>query len=306
MKTLKLVLVHCSIVFALVACGGGSDVGSSSAPQESPISSLSFPLQSGLARSVANGASINVKISGYCSGTGSMVDSLPVAATFEGNTVQSVATTIKTEFTNCIPLVSSSVTTSYFDANFTPLGSISSSDYGLFLTPPTVPTSVRVGDTGTIGIETLYADSTKAIQVGRDVISFVVEPDSTNSAIINLIYKTYDSNGVLTTTEQDRYKIIADGTMTPVSSDIQYSDGSMIHLLLTVVTSPVLQDSGSWGVPEVISNDQFLVELSQITSDFVGNVFLIANPMVITNQFVLVGNPLCQTSCRLKNLKIEP
>ena len=39
--------------------------------------------------------------------------------------------------------------------------------------------------------------------------------------------------GTLTATEQDRYRIDAAGTLTPVSADVQYSYTSTTHLVLT-------------------------------------------------------------------------
>lgn len=217
------------ILATLAGCGGG---GSTSGPI---TSTLSFPLQSGLAKSVLTGSTTYFDISGSCHGSASMVDALPVAATFEGSAAKSALTTIKVQYTDCTPLTSSSSTTNFYDSNFIPLGSISGSDYGLFVTPPTIPVGVKVGDKGTIGTQILYADSTQAVQVGQEVISYVVEPDTANSAIVNLINKSYDSNGALTFTEQDRYRIIADGTLSPISSDLQDSNGSTTHLVLIVV-----------------------------------------------------------------------
>jgi hypothetical protein len=222
------------VLATLTSCGGGG--GSASGPI---TSTLSFPLQSGLARSVLTGSTTNYNISGSCHGMASIVDALPITAIFEGNAVQSALTTINVQYTDCTPLISSSTTTDFYDSNLIPLGSISGSDYGLFETPPTIPVEVKVGDNGTIGSETLYADSSKAVKVGREVISYVVEPDTANSAIINLINRSYDSNGILTFTEQDRYRIIADGTLSPISSDLQESNGSTMHLLLTLVPPQV-------------------------------------------------------------------
>src|SRR5712692_7319905 len=263
-------------VSALLGCagGGGGNSGGASGPV---TSTLSFPLQTGLANSVKNGSSVNFTVSGDCNGTASIIDALPASATFEGNAVQSALTTITLNLTNCVPLVSSSATTNYYDASFLPLGSITNSSYGLFLTPPSIPTSVKVGYTGTIGSQTLYLDRGKTVQVGTSVTSYVVEPDTINSAIINLVTKSYDSNTVLTLTEQDRYRILADGTMTAVSSDIQYSNSSTVHLLLTAATSATSPILGGWGVPSLVSNDLiFSVSDMQLAGDGVGNMFLAA------------------------------
>jgi len=57
------------------------------------------------------------------------------------------------------------------------------------LTALTIPTTVKVGDTGSIGTETKYTDSTKVTPSGVTVMSYIVEADTTSSAIVNLIDK---------------------------------------------------------------------------------------------------------------------
>jgi hypothetical protein len=106
-------------------------------------------------------------------------------------------------------------------------------NYGVFLTPLAIPTSVTVGGTAVLGTETLYTDSTKSTPNGRTDLSYVVEADTSTTAIINVIFKGYNTGGTLTSTEQDRYRITATGTLTPTTVDIQYSNGSTTHLVLT-------------------------------------------------------------------------
>lgn len=104
----------------------------------------------------------------------------------------------------------------------------------MYLTPPSVPLSVTVGAAGPIGTETLYVDSTKAVTLGSIIQSYVIEADVLPiNAIVNLISKITDASVPYTVTEQDRYRIDANGTLTPVSIDIQFAGGSVIHLVLT-------------------------------------------------------------------------
>ena len=70
---------------------------------------------------------------------------------------------------------------------------------------------------------------------GHDDISYVIEPDTANTAIVNVIDRSYDLSGTLTSTEQDRSRIKADGTLIPVSADLQAANGSMTHLVLTAL-----------------------------------------------------------------------
>jgi len=146
----------------------------------------------------------------------------------------SSTSTITGSFTNCTPASFAQSGTSYYDTNYVPLGHNSVGvSYGVYLTAPTIPTTVKVGDTGTIGTRTKYTDSTKVTPSGMSVMSYIVEADTTSSAIVNLIDKSYNAAGTLTSTEQDRYRITAANTLTPVSVDIQYANGSTAHLVWT-------------------------------------------------------------------------
>lgn len=270
----------------LVGCGGGGGGGGASS-----VSTSSFPLKNGLANSIATGGTTYYTVSGSCSGTANSIDALPAATTFEGVAAQSALTTENMRFTNCAPLSVASTTTSYYDASYTPLGSaITGNHYGVFLTPASIPALVKVGDTGTIGTQTLYTDSTKTVLAGRDVLSYVIEPDTANSAIVNMTTKSYDAANLLTYTGQSRYRILVSGAMTPVSVDVQYSGASTLHLLLTVVAPPAVAVSGSWGIATLVSNDVFpQFAGAPITGDSVGNMFLSSPLMTTPTQAVLAG-----------------
>ncbi|MEQ1527607.1 MAG: FG-GAP-like repeat-containing protein, partial [Gallionella sp.] len=171
----------------------------------------------------------------------SIASSAPVPATFEGTSAVSTTNTTIIDFTNCNPTHTSSNANDFYDSNYDPLGTIDSSgEYGVYLTPLSIPFSVKVGDTGSIGIKNKYTDSTKVSFSGRDVISYLIEPDTANTAIVNVINKSYDVSGILISTEQDRSRILANGIMISVSADIQFANGSTTHFVLTALpdTSP--------------------------------------------------------------------
>ena len=214
----------------LAACGGGG--GGGTLPLVA--STLSFPMQSGYRALVANGASNNFTISGTCSGSGNhTVGAANVPTTFEGSYALSGASTWTMNLTACSVSSLASTATSYYDGNYQPRGFSSVGvNYGVYLTAPTIPGSVMVGNTGTIGTETLYTNSSKTVGDGTSVVSYVVEADTSTTAIINLINRRYNAGGTLIATEQDRYRIDATGNLTPVSADIQYSYTSTTHLVL--------------------------------------------------------------------------
>jgi len=211
----------------LSACGGGGG--------GSPAASIqSFPFQAGYKALIANGFSKPFTISGSCLGGGvKTAAAAATAATFGGAAALSSASSLTLSFTNCTPAPTAQTSISYFDRNYVPLGFISDGVFGVYLTPPTIPTVVSVGQTGAIGTENLYTDSTKATSSGTQVLSFIVQADTSSTAIINLATKSYNAAAMLTETEQDLYRIDAGGTLTPISTDLQYTNGSTTHLVLT-------------------------------------------------------------------------
>jgi len=216
----------------LVGCGGG---GGGSSPTGSAVSTMSFPLQSAYQALIAAGATANFTVSGTCTGTGNRtVTSATTPTTFESVSGFSSVGSLTMSLSGCSPASIAQSYISYFDSNYVPLGSnVLGIRYGLYQTPPTIPSSVSVGGTGIIGTETFYTDSTKATGDGRSDTTYIIEAESQSTAIVNLITKDYNSAGILTATEQSRFRIGTTGALIPVSTDIQYSNISTTHLLLT-------------------------------------------------------------------------
>lgn len=207
----------------LSGCGksGGGD-GGGSASTGPVTSTLAFPFLSADKTTVANGWTKNFTISGNCSGSGTVtISPAATAATFEGVPALASGRAITGSYTNCTPASFAETRTSYFDSNYIRLGSSSSSSYSLYLTPLTIPTSVTVGTSGTMGTSTTYTDSTKATGNGRTDVSYVIEADTSTTAIVNVIQKNYNSAGTLTATSQSRDRIAATGALTPISLDLQ-------------------------------------------------------------------------------------
>ena len=123
----------------------------------------------------------------------------------------------------------------YYDANFTPIGvSVPAGEYGRYLTPPpALPTSVRVGDTAVFATLTLYSSSAQTTVIGQQVYSYVIEPDTASTAIINLISRRFNTSNQLLLTGQSRYRITADGALTATSIDLQFSTTSTQRLVFT-------------------------------------------------------------------------
>lgn len=218
----------------LTGCGGGG--GGAAAPVGPVTSTLSFPILQAYKAFIAAGATKSFVVSGSCTGTAS-VTSAPATtpAVFETNPAAlSAVKTFTATLANApgiagCPATLASTSTGYFDSSYIPLGFNSPGvNYGVYLVAPTIPVSAVIGGangTGVIGTETLYTDSTKTVGNGRIDSSYVLEADTSTTAIVNLISKLYTSASVLSVTEQDRYRISATGALALVSIDLMYSTG---------------------------------------------------------------------------------
>lgn len=218
----------------LASCGGGGG-GSGSTPvtPNGPIAStLSFNLQNEFQTLIEAGFTKTYTISGTCTGSlGITKGAANIPATFEGQSAFSATETVVGSFSNCTPASSTATSTLYYsNSHYSPLGFNSVGvNYGVFLTVPTLPSSVTVGTTGIVGTENLYTDSTKTVPTGRTDISYAIEADTATTAIANFISQSYNLSGVLLVTEQDQYRMTANGALTPISLDLQYTNGN--HLM---------------------------------------------------------------------------
>lgn len=233
MKTKNSGIIFVCLVTALllVACGGGS---SSTPPSGSGTSTLSFPMQSAFNAMVANGWTKNFTSSGDCSGSGTQaVAPAKTAATFEGAAALSATNSTTYTFSNCTPASGAQIFTAYYDSNYVPRGfSDFSTTYGVY-GAISIPSSVIVGGTGVLWTEARYTNSTKSTSIGSAVTSYIIEADTPTTAIVNLIYKIYNTANTLTQTQQVRYRISATGALTLVSVDTQSSNGSTFHIVWT-------------------------------------------------------------------------
>lgn len=215
MKLHRLIIGLCFT--ALLSACGGSD----STPATGPVTStLSFPLKSAYSALVVNGYTKRYNVSGSCNGFASEVTAPATGGqTFNGVSVPwSTALTLSINLTTCASITATVNT--YYDTDYTPLGFSSVGVYSVYLPPPSIPASIMVGDAGTVGTAKNLTDSSSTIApAGKTVVSYVVEPDTASTAIVNLIFKTFDNSENLTSTEQDRYRISSTGALTPVSKD---------------------------------------------------------------------------------------
>ena len=198
-------------------------------------SAASFALQRAYQTRVVAGATDTMTVSGTCSGAATIVAGTPQAVTFEGAAAVRTTQTSTLTLTNCTPSTLVITDQLYLDASSTPLGASQVGlDYAKFSAAPTPwPVSVKVGDTGTIATFTTYRNDTKAMITGRRVMTYVVEADSTTTAIVNVISKSYNTTDQLLLNKQERYRIDSAGTLELLSIDVQYSITSTVQLVYT-------------------------------------------------------------------------
>ena len=220
-----------TLTLTIAACGGGGD---SSGPKAPIASTNSFDISAGYKRISQSGFTKNLNVSGTCTGSFSLTNApattpttFESAAAFSGNSVSSLT------LSNCTPASNVATSTRYFDSTYAPLGYSSfGGNYGVWANPAVLPTSAKVGDVAIVGIINLFSNSSKSFITGRQEISYVIEADTATTAIANLISKHYNASNTLTGTEQDRYRVAADGSLTLISMDIQNANGSTTHLLM--------------------------------------------------------------------------
>ena len=204
-------------ITAIVANGG-----------DGSVSTLSFPLLAAYRKLLKDGESMSFTLSGgTCTGTGTWTETpANTPATFDGKEAFSILVTIA--LTTSSPCHSAVISyQKYVDANYLPLGSDGVSvSYSVFQTADGFPTSVKVGDTGVFGTENYYTSSAKSIRTGTDTISYLITADTANTALVNLIVRSDNTSSTLTSSGQLVYRIDSTGTLTRISLDALYSDGT--------------------------------------------------------------------------------
>lgn len=219
-----------STVLALTACGGG---GSGSNETLAPNTTTTYPLRAAYQNLISQNEVTTFSISGTCSGSATETRGAAVPASFEGLPGVSTTLILSGNYSNCTPASFAQTTLSYYDTNYKLIGSVNTgSDYAIYNVGD-LPLSVKVGDAAQFGTADVYASSSKQVKTGTRTLSYVVESDSGNTAIINLIAKGYNAYGQPLYTQQSRYRIDSIGRLTAISIDIQYSTTSTARMLWT-------------------------------------------------------------------------
>ena len=76
-----------------------------------------------------------------------------------------------------------------------------------------------------------FLDDSMTKPIGQRRLSYKIEADTVNTAIANLITTGYDTAGKVSSTQQSRYRMTPDGTLTLLSIDVEFSN--QVHLIYT-------------------------------------------------------------------------
>ena len=227
----------CLICCVVTGCGGGSSgspASTSASPASTPTNTpVTFPVGIALTNLNSKGFSASFNITGKlnnqaASGSGSISRSPDSAATFEGQ--QALVSTVTVTATlngpnGSVPFGDSAQ--GYTDTDYNPIGVVSGLEYDDLQGTSSHPVTVKVGDTGFIGAMKRYIDSSKAVLLGTTRQSYVIESDTANTAILDIITNQYDTSNTEMIGSQTRYRIDQNGTITWLSLTYTYLAGSV-------------------------------------------------------------------------------
>jgi hypothetical protein len=193
--------IYVWVSVGLAACGGGGD--SSSAE---PVSSTeTFQIRRAYIEllkpsqhtfSVSGTGTENGNVVAL-SGNGIITYSDLVDGTFGSNVALVQTSTITGNVTgNGLTLPLAETIHTYYDSNNVPLGiSRASSYYERDVNSVALPPlTAKVGDSGALWTLNAYSNSTKSFAAGKTVFSYVIEPDTANTALLKIITNVFNTS----------------------------------------------------------------------------------------------------------------
>jgi hypothetical protein len=264
---LKKSLSLLTLLLTLAACGGGGGGGgggdskSGGSENSQPVASTnSFGFQSAWQKFLSSPYSKKLVVSGSCTGTLDYTHSaVSESFSFYNSDLGFPHPTIninpgfyvynRIDTTSTLPgcVTSSSITrtTAYYDATtFSPYGYTGSTAFNgatsstltfrEFNASVILPATVKVGDAGVVGTVNFHQiRSFKKAEIlpEKTEVTYVIEPDTTKTAIVNIISKNYGDGNNLTMIDQTRYLIDLDGNLYLSSISQQYFGNLNLNLI---------------------------------------------------------------------------
>jgi outer membrane lipopolysaccharide assembly protein LptE/RlpB len=219
-----------AVTALLTACGGGGGGGVSV-----PVASTeSFNLKTVWANTLTSSSSNNYTISGTVSGvavsgSGTVTRGNLSAGTFEGLPAQQRTTTATgSVVVNGVTVALNTSSIDWVDSNYVPKGESGGEDYVVVTGTPTIPTTVRINDTGTLYTANRYFSSTKAVLRGTSRATYVVEADTSSTALVTLIIEEKNTSNVTTSTSSAQFRITTAGAFTRIKETLVEGTSTLI------------------------------------------------------------------------------
>jgi FKBP-type peptidyl-prolyl cis-trans isomerase len=237
-----------------------------------PSWSLRAPMTTWLGQSIG----VNFLVSGMCTGSVSEANGAPSQVAFDGSTRTAVATVSVWQFTNCSPATFNATESTYYDSNYSLVGSavttlhtlsVNGTEFVTFAQPANaLPATVRIGDTGTIGVATVYTTSAKTSTTGSRTYSYAIEADDGSSTTAIANFRTLSTNGAGAPllTLQTKYRLNANATLSLIAQDIQFATTSTIHLVKKA------QPTALSGTDTVVGTGEVVVAGKTVTVHYTG------------------------------------
>ena len=233
-----------SLVSLFTACGGGGGGDSSTTstlPSVSPVSPVTLPLPPAAAISdtyqlktawasiFTDSSTLNFTASGVMSaltitGSGKVTQSVPSSATFENvagfkKTVATTGSVTGTLNGAVVTMPLDGTSTIYVDTNYLPLGEETGNAYSVVAGPVTIPSTVKIGDTGWLYKETAYSSSAKTTPLATIDVSYAVNPDTVvgPDALLKLVGVEKNTAGVVASVTTITFRMTAAGGITRLS-----------------------------------------------------------------------------------------
>lgn len=221
----------------ITGCGGGGGGGDS--PSSSTVTSTSnFPLATIYVNYLVNSSSANFSLTGTVNqvpvtGSGTATTGQLTNAVFEGKNSLSKASTVTGTITannQTIPLSTTSLR--FVDFNYNLLGLSSSSDYTVVTQFNTlISNSAKVNDTAILYTANVYSDSRKTILLGTLQESFVLEPETAETAILKLIDTKKDTQNNVTQVNTVAFRVTPTaGFVRLYETAIDYSNNTSLRI----------------------------------------------------------------------------
>lgn len=213
-------------VSILAACGGGGGGGPSA------VSTNDYQLRQAWVNYVSMSTTQRFTVSGTIngvavSGSGTETDGTLVASSFEGKPSLSKTTVVTGTLSSSgqsLPYGSTGV--GYVDSNYMPLGQ-SGNEYAVVTGTPVIPQTARINDTGTLYTATRYPTSQKSYSIGTLTVSYALQPDTADTALLKVITTRKTTSGSTYSTDISIFKMTPAGALTPVSEQYQDSNSAL-------------------------------------------------------------------------------